>query len=303
MKTHGFAFVALVSLALVTTTGTAATFEGRAWGDIHVQTMDGATYEFQSTGEFIASRSTARDLEVQLRLESRGFSPHVSVATAVAVLVDTTRASVMLGREPLLYVDGQPAALPDGFVELPDGGRIERSKRGYEVFWADGSTLSIDVRKRFLNAYLRPAEPRRGALSGLFGNFNGNAVDDVDATMAALGSGSHSQVNSALAELARALLADDDDPALLAQEESIFEYEPGQNTYSFRRPKPTREATPEALTASWRKRAEEVCVEAGVTEAELLKACIVDVGYTHDESFAETAAAVQARDLTNWDSD
>jgi len=303
MKIRGFAFVALVSLALVTTTGTAATFEGRAWGDIHVQTMDGATYEFQSTGEFIASRSTARDLEVQLRLESRGFSPHVSVATAVAVLVDTTRASVMLGREPLLYVDGQPAALPDGFVELPDGGRIERSKRGYEVFWADGSTLSIDVRKRFLNAYLRPAEPRRGALSGLFGNFNGNAVDDVDATMAALGSGSHSQVNSALAELARALLADDDDPALLAQEESIFEYEPGQSTHSFRRPKPTREATPEALTASWRKRAKEACEEAGVTAPDLLKACIVDVGYTHDESFAETAAAVQARDLTNWDSD
>ena len=303
MRAHGFAFVALTSLALVTTAGTAATFEGRAWGDIHVQTIDGATYEFQSTGEFVASRSTARDLEVQLRLESRGFSPNVSVATAVALLVDTTRASVTLGRKPLLYVDGQPAALPVGFVELPDGGRIERSKRGYEVFWADGSTLSIDVRKRFLNAYLRPAETRRSTLSGLFGNFNGNAVDDVDATVAALGSDSHSQVNSALAELARTLLADDDDPALLAQEESIFEYEPGQSTYSFRRPKSTREATPEALSASWRKRAKEACEEAGVTAPDLLKACIVDVGYTHDESFAETAAAVQARDLTNWDSD
>ena len=94
-----------------------------------------------------------------------------------------------------------------------------------------------------------------------------------------------------------------DDPALLAQEESIFEYEPGQSTYSFRRPKSTREATPEALTAAWRKRAKEACEEAGVTAPDLLKACIVDVGYTHDESFAETAAAVQARDLTNWDSD
>ena len=303
MRTHGFAFVALMSLALVTTAGTAATFEGRAWGDIHVQTIDGATYEFQSTGEFVASRSTARDLEVQLRLESRGFSPNVSVATAVALLVDTTRASVTLGRKPLLYIDGQPAPLPVGFVELPDGGRIERSKRGYEIFWADGSTLSIDVRKRFLNAYLRPAETRRSTLSGLFGNFNGNAVDDVDATVAALGAASQSQVNSTLAELARTLLADGDDPALLAQEESIFEYEPGQSTYSFRRPKSTREATPEALTAGWRKKAKEACEGAGVTAPDLLKACIVDVGYTHDESFAETAASVQARDMTNWDSD
>ena len=297
------AYAALPLLALVTTAGSAATFEGRAWGDIHVQTMDGATYEFQATGEYVASRSTAGDLEVQLRLESRGFSPNVSIATSVAVLVDTTRASVALGREPKLFVDGQPVALPDGFVELPDGGRIERSKRGYEIFWADGSILSIDVRKRHLNAYLRPAETRRSTLSGLFGNFNGNAVDDVDATVAALGASSDSDLRSAIAELARTLLADDDDPSLLAQEESIFEYEPGQSTYSFRRPKPKREATPEALTASWRRRAEEACEEAGVTEPELLKACIVDVGYTHDESFAETAAAVQARDASNWDSD
>jgi len=302
MKNFRFAFVAFPLLGLLATASTAADWEGRAWGDIHVQTMDGATYDFQSAGEFVASRSTAGDLEVQLRLESRGFSPNVSVATAVAVLVDTSRASVMLGREPLLFVDGQPAALPDGVLELPEGGRIERSKRGYEIYWADGSILSIDVRKRFLNAFLRPAEARRSALSGLFGNFNGKAVDDVDATVAVLGSGSHSQLNSAIADLARTLLANDDDPMLLAQEESIFEYEPGQSTYSFRQPKPTREATPEALSASWRKRAEKACEEAGVTEPDLLTACIVDVGYTHDESFADTAAAVQERDASNWDS-
>jgi len=34
-----------------------------------------------------------------------------------------------------------------------------------------------------------------------------------------------------------------------------------------------------------------------------LQACIVDVGYTRDESFADTAAAVQARDASNWDSE
>ncbi|MGB7490857.1 MAG: VWD domain-containing protein [Thermoanaerobaculia bacterium] len=301
--TYRIAYAALPLLALVTAAGTAATFEGRAWGDIHVQTMDGATYEFQATGEYVASRSTAGDLEVQLRLESRGFSPNVSIATSVAVLVDTTRASVALGREPMLFVDGQPAALPDGALELPRGGRIESSKRGYEIYWSDGSILSIDVRKRHLNAFLRPAEARRSTLFGLFGNFNGKAVDDVEATVASLGSVSGSEVSSALAGLARTLLANDDDPMLLAQEESIFEYEPGQNTYSFRRPKPTREATPEALSASWRKRAEKACEEAGVTEPDLLKACIVDVGYTRDESFADTAAAVQERDASNWDSE
>ena len=102
MMTHRIAYVVFPLLALVATAGSAAAWEGRAWGDIHVQTMDGATYEFQSSGEFIASRSTAGDLEVQLRLESTGFSSYVSIATAVAVLVDTSRVSVALGREPTL---------------------------------------------------------------------------------------------------------------------------------------------------------------------------------------------------------
>jgi len=302
--THRFAYAALPLLALVTTAGTGFAMEGRAWGDIHVQTMDGATYDFQSSGEFVASRSTAGDLEVQLRLESSGFSSNVSVATAVAVLVDSTRVSVVLGREPMLFVDEQPTTLgPDGGLELPDGGRIERAKRGYEIFWSDGSILSIDVRKRHLNAFLRPAETRRSTLSGLFGNFNGIAADDVEASIANLGSDSRSRLNSELADLARILLEDDEDERLLAQEESLFEYEPGQTTFTFRRPTPTREATAATLPASRRRRAQEVCEEAGVTDPDLLEACIVDVGYTRDESFADTAVAVQARDVSNWDSD
>jgi hypothetical protein len=203
----------------------------------------------------------------------------------------------------MLFVDGQPAALPDGVLELPDGGRIERSKRGYEIYWSDGSILSVDVRKRHLNAFLRPAESRRSTLSGLFGNFNGSAADDVDAVTVAQSAGSLSGLHPALTELARSLLtADNDDERLLTQEESLFEYEPGQSTFTFRRPAPTREATAATLPASWRRRAQEACEEAGVTDPDLLEACIVDVGYTRDESFADTAAAVQERDASNWDS-
>jgi hypothetical protein len=304
MMTYRIAYVVFPLLALVATVGSAAAWEGRAWGDIHVQTMDGATYEFQAAGEYVASRSTAGDLEVQLRLESRSFASNVSIATAVAVLVDTTHASVVLGREPMLHVDEQPASLPDGVLELPDGGRIERAKRGYEFFWSDGSNLTIDVRKNHLNAFLRPANTRRSTLSGLFGNFNGIAADDAHATVAALGSQSDSVLQRSLTDIARILVADDEDEGtVLAQEESLFEYEPGQSTYTFRRPTPTREATTAALPASRRRHAQEVCKEAGVTDPDLLEACIVDVGYTRDESFAETAVAVQERDVSNWDSE
>jgi len=303
MMRHQIAYAALPFLALFPTASALSAMEGRAWGDIHVQTMDGANYDFQAAGEFVASRSTTGDLEVQLRLESTGFSSNVSVATAVAVLVDSTRASVVLGREPMLFVDEQPMTLPDGVLELPDGGRIERSKRGYEIYWNDGSILSVDARKRHLDAFLRPAEERRSTLSGLFGNFNGIAADDVEASIATLGSDSRSRVQAGLVDLAKILLTDDDNGQFVAQEESLFEYEPGQNTWTFRHPKPPREATAAALPANWRKRAQEACKEAGVTDPDLLQACIIDVGYTRDESFAESAVAVQERNESNWDSE
>ena len=301
-----FVYTALPLLALVSAAGPARAMEGRAWGDIHVQTLDGATYDFQAAGEFVASRSTAGDLEVQLRLESTGFSSYVSIVTAVAVLVDTSRASVALGREPMLSVDEQPVTLaPGDGLDLPDGGHIERSEQGYEVFWRDGSSLFIKVGKGHLNAFLRPALTRRNTLSGLFGNFIGSALDDVDAAAAigALGSGTGSGLHPGVAELARSLLFDDDSGWLVAQQTSLFEYAPGQSTRTFRKPTPKREASVAGLPASWRRQARAACEEAGVTDRDLLEACIVDVGYTRDESFAETAVAVQARNDSNWDAD
>ena len=293
---------ALPLLALVITAGSAGAMEGRAWGDIHVQTMDGAIYPFQAAGEFVASRSRDGDLEVQLRLESTGFSSYVSIATVVAVLVDTTRASVALGREPMLSVEEQPVTLsPGDGLDLADGGRIERSERGYEIYWSDGSSLSIGVSSGHLNAFLRPALDRRGTLSGLFGNFNGSAMDDMDA-MAAIGTFG-SRLSPGLAELAQTLLLDDDSAWRVAQETSLFEYEPGQSTRTFRKPTPKREASVAGLPATWRRQARATCEEAGVTDDDLLEACIVDVGYTRDESFAETAVAVQARNDSNWDSE
>ena len=130
-------------------------------------------------------------------------------------------------------------------------------------------------------------------------------MDDIDAVTAigALGSGTDSALNAGLAELARSLLFDDDDGRLVSQQTSLFEYAPGQSTRTFRKPAPNREASAAGLPASWRRQAHAACEEAGVTDRDLLEACIVDVGYTRDESFAETAAAVQARNHSNWESD
>ncbi len=306
MKKQSHVCTAVLLLALVSTAGPIHAMEGRAWGDIHVQTLDGATYDFQAAGEFIASRSAAGDLEVQLRLESTGFSSYVSIVTAVAVQVDSSRASVALGRDPMLFVEGQSVTLEPGEgLDLPGGGRIERLAKSYEIIWSDGSNLSVNVAKRHLNAFLRPALTRKGTLTGLFGNFNGNSMDDIDAVtaMATLGSGNGSGLQPQLTELARALFLDEDDDRLVAQDTSLFEYKPGQSTKTFRRPAPQREASVAGLPSSWRRQAQAACEEAGVTDPDLLDACIVDVGYTRDEGFAETALAVQARNHSNWETE
>jgi hypothetical protein len=305
-KTTRLVCIALPILVLVIAAGPVAAMEARAWGDIHVRTLDGATYDFQAAGEFVASRSTAGDLEVQLRLESTGFSNIVSIATAVAALIDTSRASVALSREPMLSVEGEPVTLsPGGSLDLAEGGRIERSKQGYEFFWSDGSRLSIEVRKGHLNAFLRPASTRRSTLSGLFGNFNGNAMDDVDAVtvLGSLGSGSDSTLHAGLTEIARSVFLDEKNGWLVSRQTSLFEYAPGQGTWTFWKPAPKREASVDALPASWRRQARAACEQVGVTDPELLEACIVDVGYTRDEGFADSAAAVQARNDSTWETD
>jgi hypothetical protein len=99
---------------------------------------------------------------------------------------------------------------------------IERSHQGYEIVWRDGSSLSISVGNSHLNAFLRPAVTRRGTLSGLFGNFNGNSADDIDVVTAIGASGSG--LEASLAEFARSLVLDDDHEWLVSQPTSLFEY-------------------------------------------------------------------------------
>jgi hypothetical protein len=225
----------------------------------------------------------------------------VSIATAVAVKVDTTRALVALGREPMLTVEEEPVALqPGGGLDLPEGGRIERSEKGYEIYWSDGSSLSIGVGSGHLNAFLRPSLDRRGTLSGLFGNFNGSTLDDIDPMTVYLGQGSPSGLSPGLTELARTLLLDEEHGWAVAQETSLFEYGPGQSTRTFRKPMPKREANVAGLPVTWRQQARATCVDAGVADPDILDACIIDVGYTRDESFAETAVIVQARNASDW---
>src|SRR5437879_1588967 len=77
-------------------------------GDVHIRTADGAYYDFQLFGEFIALKSNAGDLEVQIRQEPwQGSSRTVSTNTAVAVSVAGDRISFYVRPRARLIVNGE----------------------------------------------------------------------------------------------------------------------------------------------------------------------------------------------------
>ena len=63
---------------------------GDTWGDPHLVTYDGVKYDFQAKGEFVLSRGSVGDFEVQTRQQPRGNSA-VTLNKAVAFRVGTDR--------------------------------------------------------------------------------------------------------------------------------------------------------------------------------------------------------------------
>jgi hypothetical protein len=96
-------------------------------GDVHFRTGDGAYYDLQLVGEFIALKSTSDDLEVQARQAPwQGTSRSVSTNAAVAINVVGDRVGFYAGPNGGLHVNGQLTAFPgdNEAIELPQGGRL-----------------------------------------------------------------------------------------------------------------------------------------------------------------------------------
>ncbi|MCP2259242.1 hypothetical protein LX15_002943 [Streptoalloteichus tenebrarius] len=125
------------------------------------------------------------------------------------------------------------------------------------------------------------AAPRRGAVRGLLGNFNGRPEDDLDIP----GSGPLAQP-PAFEPLHRAFA----DAWRVTATSSLFTYEPGTSTETFTdRALPEREVRAEDLPN--RASAEALCRRLGITDEVTLDACTLDVGLTGEARFALADAA------------
>ena len=124
-------------------------------GDPHLYTFDRRFYSFQAVGEFVLVKGDG--MEIQVRQQPFEDSTTVSVNTAVAVSV--------AGQKRMISGAGQAE-------------------------WPDGSAMWVTPIGAYgLRVQVLLADARKGKVSGLLGNYDGDKDNDVDLTEGTFGKG------------------------------------------------------------------------------------------------------------------
>ena len=266
-----------------------------AWGDVHLTTFDGLAYNFQGAGEYTLARSTADDLEVQVRTEPATGSRLVSLITAVAARVDGHRvAEYADGPQVDATIDGHPVALTTGEHPLPGGGALTQyggDDPETAISWPDGSWVSITPASGFTGfsyfaVTMSLAPGRTKMVTGLLGDADGNQANDLTSrtgTAIPATAPSYDQLYHTFGDTWR-----------IAQSASLFDYAPGTSTETFTdRTFPDRIVTVDDLTSAQRAAASITCAAYGVTASVPLDDCLLDVGLTGDPALATGSAEDQ----------
>ncbi|MES2556382.1 MAG: VWD domain-containing protein [Bacteroidota bacterium] len=271
---------------------------GRTYGDPHLASFDGASYSFQTVGEFILVKSTSGNMEVQTR--QRAQTDDISLNTAVAMNVAGDRFCVYAQEKPdgntstPIRLNGDAIYVDELTYYLPHGGTVRRSGRNnYLVTWPTGETASLDIHNgafSFINVSVQ-VFPCADSYEGVLGNANGRSSDDFETR------GNASRPDN----LAFHTFGNTNDPAAQAMEReylawmskdfagswrveqptSLFDYGFGQSTLTF-----TDESFPRVhhtladLSQDDRDRARRNCERNGVSAIDM-NGCIYDQGFVN----------------------
>jgi len=258
-------------------------------GDPHLLTFDGLDYDFQGAGEFVLFEPLGGDgPTVQVRQEpSSGICSDVALNTAVAAEIGGLQVHLATDSSRDLVLDGEPAALPGPTFLLPSGDSIQRDGSTVTLWWASGERLAIGGvgagRSLDIDASL-PASST-GNVRGLLGTYDGDRGNDLTMRDGVV-VGEPAQWENVMAF---------GDSYRIDASESLFSYAAGESTDTFTIAGfPSGPIGLEDLPASVRAEAEQTCLDAGVQGGVSLSNCILDVGCTEDDSFADSHVGVQA---------
>lgn len=194
------------------------------YNDPRIVTFDKQYHDFQAAGEFTLIESTSGDLKIQVRQQPVGNDPrnNVSDNTAVSTIIGGKRIGIYLDRG--LVVDGVPTEIPDLDSLAVGDGRIYREGKTYTIVYPTGDQLVAKVGTSRVNINVFLTNEREGQITGLLGNFNKNPKDDLikrDGTVLTEPVAT-SQLYGEYADSWR-----------VNQAESLFDYNPGENTSTF----------------------------------------------------------------------
>ncbi|MDC0708282.1 SBBP repeat-containing protein [Stigmatella sp. ncwal1] len=266
------------------------------WGDPHLGTFDGLAYDFQGVGEFILVESIrGTPLTVQARMSPWNGSNDVSVMTALATLVGTSRVGFYLGTTPQVKVNGAVVSLAVGnTVPLSGGGRLRRKDASsYVVYYPGHDRLIVTLNNGYIDVNFALPTSRQGALRGLLGNFNGKNNDDLALRTGAVLTQplTFAQLYTSSSSLAASWR--------IKKEESLFDYGENEETGTFTDVNfPWSPITVADLTPAQQELGLAACRERKVKTAAFLDRCILDVGLTGEKGFAVTAAQLEGQVLT-----
>jgi len=272
---------------------------GRTYGDPHLSSFDGATYSFQTVGEFVMVKSASRNMEVQARQRSQ--SDDISLNTAVAMNVAGDRLCIYAQEKPdgnnttPIRLNGEAVYIVDETYYLEHGGTVRNSGRNnYLITWPTGETVNVDLRGGgsfpFMNIAVQ-VYPCADTYEGVLGNANGRSSDDFDTRGSSsrpanlvyhsFGNANDPQSQAMEREYLAFLAKDFAQSWRVNQSTSLFDYGFGQNTFSF-----TDESFPRVhhtladLSPDQRDRARKNCERNGITAADM-NGCIYDQGFVN----------------------
>jgi len=251
-------------------------------GDPHLYTFDNLAYDFQAEGEFILAKSTVPNDSFEVQVRQKPWSKEqtgVAVTQGAAMNVAGDKVGFYLKQKPVSHINGIPQELPDGSITpLPQGGKIFRKGLLYSIVWPNGGGL-VEVKDNnwgfLVSTYI--SKTQAGQLIGLLGNGDGDRKNDLvmrDGTPL----GTKISFDTLYPNYANSWR--------ITQQESLFDYAPGETTETFTdRNFPRVLSKANGLSAEQRANAEQVCRAAGITDITdagriLLEDCILDVGAT-----------------------